>query len=472
MKQASFALAFALSMGLSTQALAAVVVVDNFTGAKKKEVREAVVSALSKGNHEVVKKQSARVPPPSDMSEYVKSATDNRAAAFVDGEVKQQKSGWSVKLTVRNGADGKVLGETTLKGAKLPKLLKKIDESAGEELDPVLEQASAPETKKEEPKEEAEAPEEPKPKKAVAQEETDEEREAKENEEAEARDRKRDSAADANGRKPVLLELAGGMQAFSRSFEYHQDVNGALHPYHLPLWPALEARVGYYPGAHFTRNMAANIGIIVGIARSLGASSSIGSNGQDYGTTMQEIVAGARFRLPIALHEIGVSFMYGNHSFSIDSDHDPLGTAANGSTVNRNYVPDAKYDYLRPGLDARLAFGRLRFGVGLGYRVILGLGQLTSNEWFPHATAQALDGFVTAGYELTPGFYVTAGFDATRYALDMHTVPADRTASRDFAGGAVDQYLTGRIGVEFRLGETRNSPEWRVSRREPRTGSD
>lgn len=182
------------------------------------------------------------------------------------------------------------------------------------------------------------------------------------------------SAPETRVRKSALLELSGGMQGFSRSFEYHQDVDSALHPYHLPFWPALEARVGYCPGAHFTNDMAANFGVVFGVSRSLGATSEIASSG-NYGTTMQEITAGARFRLPIARHELGASLLYGNHQFSIDSDHEPI----------------------------------------------------------------------------------VGGFEAARYVLDMHTTLADRAAARELAGGAVDQYLTGHLGVEFRLGEASTS---------------
>jgi hypothetical protein len=264
--------------------------------------------------------------------------------------------------------------------------------------------------------------------------------------------REKRSAPETHVRRSVLLELSGGMQGFSRSFEYHQDVDSALHPYHLPFWPALEARVGYYPGAHFTNDMAANFGVIFGVSRSLGATSEIASSG-NYGTTMQEITAGARFRLPIARHELGVSVLYGNHEFSIDSDHDPARVGTNGLSVNRTFVPDATYQYVRPGLDTRLVFGKFRFGAGIGYRAVLGLGQLAADAWFPHATAQALDGYLNAGYELSSGFYVVGGFDAARYVLDMHTTLADRAAARELAGGAVDQYLTGHLGVEFRLGE-------------------
>lgn len=456
MKRAVLLLALGLAFAAQEgAAFAAVVVVDNFTGSKKKEVRDAVVDALEKGDHEVVKTDAARVPPASSDEAYVKHANEYRTAAFVDGEVKQQKSGWVVTLTVRNGADGRMLGETTIKGAKLQKLLKNIDSEAVVRLGPTIDQASAPEKKKEEAAPVVAKAEEPEPEP-----------------EEKPSDKPKEPPPEEHGKKgPVPLELWGGMQAFSRSFEYHQDVNGSLHPYHLSLWPAFEAKVGYYPGAHVTRNMWANLGIVAGIARSFGATSSIGD--KTYGSTMQEFVVGTRFRLPLGRHEIGASFAYGNHSFVIDDDHDPVTLAANGRAVSRDYVPDSTYSYLRPGLDTRLQFGKFRFGGGLGFRAIMDLGELTTAEWFPHATAMGLDMFLTAGFEVSPGLYITAGFDATRYALDMHTTRADINAPRDVAGGAVDQYLAGRLGVEFRLGETRsNSPEWHVSERERRSGSN
>jgi hypothetical protein len=429
MIRASLRLAAAASIAVYTPAaLAAVVVVDKFTGAKSKAAREAVESALEKGDHEVVKTDAARVPDSSDDDVYVKHATEYHAAAFVDGEVLFQKdSGWSVQLTVHNGADGKALGDTTLNAGKLPQLLEKIDAEAAVRLAEYIDQASAPvaDTQKEKSADAEEHPQE-------------------------AHDKPAPPAAGEPGTKPILFEIAGGIQMFSRSLEYHQDINGSLHPYDIPLWPAPEVRIGYYPGAHVTNNMAANIGLVAGIARSFGASSSIGTS--KYDTTLQEIVVGPRFRVPVRSHEIAISFLYGQHLFELQSDHDPTTVAANGMPVNRSYVPDVRYEYLRPGLDARLAFGRVRFGAGFGYRAVLGLGQIASPTWFPHATAQAVDGFVNAGYEVIPGLYAMAGFDATRYALDMHTVSADRNAPRDVAGGAIDQYLTVHIGVEYRLG--------------------
>lgn len=443
MRRAALALGVCVVALHARAALAAVVVVDDFSGAKSKQVRTAVAHALER-DHQVVSEAAARVPRGSVDAAYVKSATEYHAEAFVDGDVKLEKSGWSVKLTVHDGSDGSVLGETTLKAPKLPKLLGKVDHEAADKLARAIEKGTAPK------KEEKPAPsEEPAAEEAPREEEPKEDK--KETAEEGPRDEARKSPPPAGEKRPVLLELAGGMQAFSRSFEYHQDVNGNLHPYHLSLWPALEARVGYYPGAHFTRNMAANVGIVAGITRSFGASSSIGGSSKAYDTTLQEIIVGARFRLPLARHELGASFLYGSHRFDVASDHDPNAAAANGMAVNRDYVPDASYQYLRPGLDARLVFGRFRFGAGIGYRIVLGLGELTSSAWFPHATAQALDGFIDAGYEVLPGFFATAGFDATRYALDMHTVPADRNAARDIAGGAIDQYLTGHIGVEYRF---------------------
>jgi hypothetical protein len=460
MKRVTFSAALIASLAtVGLSAHAAVVVVDDFTGAKSKQVRDAVAGALKKADHDVVKDKAARVPASSEPDAYVKHATDYKVAAFVDGSVKSKKAHFTVTLTVHNGADGAVLGETTLDGPSLPKLLKKIDNEAATQLAASIDQGSVPS---------AEPKKEPAPEETPKAEAKDEQEPAEE-----PRDEPPPPPPEERGRKPVVFEVAGGMQVFSRSFEYNQDVNGVLRPYHQSPWPALEANIGYYPGAHVTRNMAANIGLVAGIARSIGASAALDGSSKDYGTTLQELHIGARFRLPVALHEFGVSFVYGNQQFQIDSDHDPNPTAANGLPVTRDYVPDASYQYLRPGLDARLTFGRFRVGAGLGYRIVLGLGELTAPQWFPHATAQALDGFITAGYEVLPGLYAMAGFDATRYALDMHTVPADRTAPRDIAGGAIDQYLTMHFGVEYRLGgSSAISPEARVSERARRRDTD
>ncbi len=473
---AAVALTLALALVLSARpALAsAPVVVDTFTGAKKKAIRTELLEALDGAGIEVVEADEARVEGDSGESAYVSHASKHGARAFIDGDTALLKSGWVLKLTVRNGADGKVLGTTTLRSGTLPGLRKKIDAEAVKRVQPSLERARAPSAAEHEVAAAHEAVAEAPPAESLKEEPPAESAKEEPSEaKQEPDERRREPASERRTPRQSPLELSAGMGAFSRSFEYHQDVNGNLHPYHLPLAPVLAARARWYPGAHFTSGMGANIGIELEIERSVGASSVPGQSNRHYGTTMQELSAGPRFRLPISRHELGVSLSYGSHRFDIDSDHDPSGVAANGLAVNRDYVPDASYQYLRPGLDARFAFGPVQIGAGIGYRAVLGLGQLTAAPWFPHATARALDGFIMAAYELLPGLLVTAAASATRYALDMHTTLADRQAPRDLAGGAVDQYLAGRLGFEWRLPEPHSgSSGWNVSERARHIGSN
>jgi hypothetical protein len=256
--------------------------------------------------------------------------------------------------------------------------------------------------------------------------------------------------SDKEGPKPYPLELAASFGVFSRSFEYHQDVNQNLRPYHLPRGPTSALGVRWYPGAHFTEDVPAHIGIVGDYERSIGTSSKT-EDGELYGTTMQQFSVGSRWRALGRHQEFGVSFVYGQHSYTIDGDGVSDGTAANGLSVERDHVPDVSYSYLRPGFDARIAIGLVHLGGALGYRSVLSTGDLETDPWFPRATAAGLDLSLSAGIQVIDDLVISAAVDMRRYAIDMHAEAADLAEPRDVAGGAVDQYLAGRLGVLWRL---------------------
>jgi hypothetical protein len=251
-------------------------------------------------------------------------------------------------------------------------------------------------------------------------------------------------------RLPTVLELGADVGFLSRSFDYHQDVNDNLRDHDVSLAPVVGARARWYPGAHFTSGSAANLGIIAEYERSVFASSNAES-GEDFDTVMQQYAVGARWRFPFEQHEVGASFVYGRHIFTIDAGREPDAVAANGLEVVRDYVPDVDYAYVRPGLDARVAFGRVHAGLGIGYRAIQDIGEAHGDEWFPQATAHALDGWLMVGFEVMPNLIVSGGADFSRYALDMNSTVQDLTLPRDVAGGAIDQSITARVRIEWRL---------------------
>ena len=247
---------------------------------------------------------------------------------------------------------------------------------------------------------------------------------------------------------PPVLELRGEFGAVSRRFEYHQDVNDNLRD-HDDFAPLFGAVVRWYPGAHLTSGAAANLGIVGEYERSFVGSASTES-GEEFDATMQRFAIGARLRFPVERHELGVSFTYGRHEFGVDTGWEPNAVVANGLAIDRNYVPDVAYWYARPGLDARFVFERIHAGFGLGYRSVPKLGEVGTSTWFPQATARGMDGSLMIGFEVKPGLVVFGGADVTRYALAMNSQYADTVLARDVAGGAIDQSISGRAGIEWR----------------------
>ena len=245
-----------------------------------------------------------------------------------------------------------------------------------------------------------------------------------------------------------VLELRGELGAVSRRFEYHQDVNDNLRD-HDDFAPLFGVGVRWYPGAHFTTGTAANLGIVGEYERSLSGSASTES-GEEFDATLQRFAVGARMRFPVGPHELGASFTYGRHEFGVDTGWEPNAAVANGLAIDRNYVPDVAYWYARPGLDARFVFGRIHAGFGLGYRGMGKLGEVGTKSWFPQATGRGMDGSLMIGFELRPELVVFGGADVTRYALAMNSMHQDILLARDVAGGAIDQSISGRVGVEWR----------------------
>lgn len=264
----------------------------------------------------------------------------------------------------------------------------------------------------------------------------------------------RDSAATNEGRSgtarsgPSPFEIAVGMRGFSRELTYVQDVNANLRPYSLGLAPAAFVEGGWYPGAHFSRGVAAVIGVVGDFTRSIATTSAV-SGRATYTTTLQAFSAGLRGRFSLGRSEIGLSACAGRQEFSVAGDTEEGAATAGGAPVTRGYVPDVAYTYVRPGLDFRIALGDLGVGLRGGYRFVIDAGEIQRAEWFPKATVSAGDLGLFVEYALPGGFFTRIGGDVHRYAYDMHSSPND-LRTRDVAGGAVDQYLAAYAAVAWR----------------------
>lgn len=404
------------------------ILVGGFTGTKSAQARSAVIAALKDdGGYDVV--DSNEIRPGASDKEFA-NASDGAAAVLV-GTVK--KSG--LVLSIHNGADGALLQDLEITGETAAKLNKAIGETLGTSIADPLAQAKAAAPKDEaggasddsaKPEEGSDAP-------------------------AEAETASAETAAgveQANILTP--LELNGGLRAVHRGFSYH-DTPAQLFPartglfkapaYNLPLGPALYIDVTVYPLAFGSRGAGAMFGLTGGYESNIATRSVYGNPEHELTTRASQFYVGVKGRIPFASHELGIVAAYGQQEFKL------LGDESNPQ------VPDVLYKFVKLGAEGRFRFDALTLGLHLGTRIVQDTGALQHAPWFPNRVkTQALEAGLSAGYGLTTGLDVIFGLDLTRYAFNFNPQPAGANPYKTLiAGGGVDQYVAGSIGLRYSL---------------------
>ncbi|MDF3065941.1 MAG: hypothetical protein K0R38_1542 [Polyangiaceae bacterium] len=407
------------------------IAVGGFDGPKSATARSAFIDALKQdGAYEVTDAEDVKA---SSKSKAIADAASGLGvSAVITGKV--SKGGLKLKVM---GADGKVVDEADIKGggAKLKAAIAKDGAaSVAEALSKVA------------PKEEAPKEEEAKP--------ADEEPEEKKEEASASTD---DLANADGGLSP--LDITAGLRPLHRTFKFHDTIADArpgeacpegsaqtscfrqLPAYELPLGPVLFIDLNWFPASHFTKGAAEWIGITAGFEKGF-ATKSVYQEGKPdeltLKTNVQAFYAGARFRLPLGVHQLSATGTFGQQTFALEGD------AASPK------LPDVKYTYAKAGLDGMLRFGDLFIGARVGKRFVFDTGALET-VWFPNVKTQSLEAGATIGYRLLSTLDLVAGFDWLRYAFDFNPVPV-RPSNPDYvAGGAVDQYMSGHIAFRFHL---------------------
>ncbi len=238
------------------------------------------------------------------------------------------------------------------------------------------------------------------------------------------------------------LELTVGLRAVHRSFEYHDPALGldTLLSQKQPLAPALFAQAFLFPSAFGSRAALSNLGLAASYELAL-PTTAVFDEGAGRETKLtthaSELFLGFRGRLPLAAHELGLIAGYGQQRYTNSGDEQtPI-------------VPDVSYEFARVALDASLRFDALTFGARLGTRFVGDTGGLR-RDWFPHTKARALEAGLLMGYRVAPPFDVVVGLDLTRYWFDFNPIPKNADP-RYVAGGAVDQYVSGWLGLRISL---------------------
>lgn len=411
------------SAALAAPAYKPKVAVGGFAGDKKGELRDAFLAALrNDGSYELTDAEDVK------STDSTRAVADAAKAMDVSVVITGKVVGSTLKLKIM-GADGRQLRAPELKGAGRAKLKTTIEKSAAASVAPGVDEATAAERARAE----------------------EEERAQKESEAARASvEAKADDDDESAGGELSPLDVTAGLRAMSRKFKFHQGI-AELRPndgfasfldYKLPLGPAVFVDLNWYPGAHFARGQAERIGLSAGYEKGFAISTVYEPEGaakQTLSTNEQAFYIGARYRLPLGVHELGAAGTFGQHTFELEGDDAaPL-------------VPDVKYTYLKLGLDGTMRVGDVLLGARLGKRFVTGTGSLES-VWFPGSVkTSSLEAGVSVGYRVMPAVEVIGSFDFLRYAFDFNPVRRRPGYESVVAGGAVDQYWFGSVGVRVRL---------------------
>jgi len=324
------------------------------------------------------------------------------------------------------------------------------DESA--EDDDTTSESKKNEAKRNEPKKElAKGRGKAKAKAKPADEEDDDEREAS--------DERRGDDDDSDGDAPVVrrkarharaaagaavaVELSAGPRAVHRSFTFNDPLSNyvptAAKPYSyvLPAGPVPFVELGLYPGAFGASGLAANLGLVARYEKLL--STTTAGAGPTASTFGQQLEVGARGRIPLGDHELGLGAAWGKQAFHVnETDPGPAG----GSQI-----PNVDYSFVALGADARVRLAPIELGAHLGTRLVYNTGSLAKN-WFPTTKTTALEAGISMAYSVSSFFQVVAGADLLRYGFAFNPVPPGNAI---VAGGAIDQYISGFLALRVSI---------------------
>jgi len=348
--------------------------------------------------------------------------------ALIDGSVTRSGRRWVLRVTVTDAATNDQISRETFRGRNSRRLAQTVRSDGASQLAGAIGQTSVPGSA-------AEAEEVP--------DDADDDAEVEEVEEVDT-DAGGSAPSIDGGDRPTALDIGIYGRIFHRDLEYNDDHYGLLRGYTLQLGPAIELAGRWYPGAHFTSGFGAHIGVELSYERAFGIDSVPADPDDDrvFPTRSQEWLVGLRGRIPHGRHAFSVGVGYGSHIFVIE----PSGPAVEGRG-NLPEIPRTEYDFLRIHLEARVhVAGGFHVTVGGGYRVVFSAGGIEDEVWFPDASSGGVEADVILGYQLDNGLVIRLGFDWRRYFYSMNV---DLT-SPWIAGGALDQYLGGSLGIAYR----------------------
>jgi hypothetical protein len=433
------------------------VVVVDFKGPSAKSVQSAVENVLEDHDIELVPSKRAATTAHRSGADLdsesgrVRVGKKLKVRAFLEGHMRTVKHRTELSIVVFGAADGMPAGEFKTTQSKSAALTKDVhahlwaaisDALTGNpptrSSEPDLIDDTAPVAKATKP---APTPTAKRAPVAVAATETEIPPPVSQasDDEAGALAEHADQEEPTSGSGPEVFDVGVGARFGTRSFAYNDSLPG-LRGYDLGFSPNLALHAHWYPGAHVTEGVLANIGVDLRGELMVGVSSQ-NSAGQKFSTSSHAFGVGVRGRIPLDKLELGLIAGFGQHTFSL----------SNTNKIEPG-VPDVVYNFVRTGAEAQyqlMSWFALKGTAA--YLIGLSQGELTQSAWFPHGTGSGVEAEISvqAG---SPKLVGELAFSVQRYFMALNPNPTDAAVVTNgrVAGGALDEYLSFRLGMIYR----------------------
>ncbi len=231
------------------------------------------------------------------------------------------------------------------------------------------------------------------------------------------------------------LDAELGAQLLGRHLSYHEDLFARLNTYDLTAAPGVYGRATFYPGALTANPIAGMVGLTLGGDVTL-APDSRDARGAAVPVRAWGYTVGLRVRLPGALPDVGLDVAYVAQRFTLGRTTPTLDAG----------VPGVAAQSLRVGASGRFPFNdRVAITGRAAWLAVLDAGT-AQGLYFPRQTSNAVEVAAGVAVGLGGGLEARVGVEYRRYFTAANPEPGDPY----IVGGALDQYVTGTLGVALR----------------------
>lgn len=411
-------------------------VIQRFTGAQASKIRGAAVRGLRSEpielfpNKRFVDKARSLGADLKSERGHVAPASALGVSGLIDGDVLHEDGVWSAYIRLTDGRSAKVITQHFYDASTSAALAKSVRANIGSDFSKDIKKLGIVV-----PGAAVAAPiavATPAPIEAAP----------KQKEKADPKARSRRSKAE----RPAAVDIEFDFRVVHRTFDYKDDLRGDLRDYTLNAGPGVGIKFQYYPGAHFTAGVGAQFGIDFEWER-LFKIDSTRADGATFPTESQQFLIGLRWRYPKGRWEPSVVLDYGVHTFGFGVSGPPV-----PGEDNTAGIPSVKYEFVRLGAGFRVALGKNEtyiIATNIAFRGVFSVGGIGTSTWFPEAKANGMDALLMFGFALPKGFEIRLSGDYRRYGFDLNPVPPPPEPPY-VAGGALDQYWGGALGVAWR----------------------